>query len=64
MDDLSERCRTNKPIHPDRPVRLLGNQAAVGIDKAQRQGLAYGHQTWQGLAEWTAKLKVALPVSA
>lgn len=43
MDDLSERYRRNKPIHADRPVRLLGDQAAVGIDKAQRPGLAYDH---------------------
>ena len=63
MDHLSERCRTNKPIEADKPVRLPGDQAAVGIEKAQRQGLAYDPQTWQGLAEWAAKLKVALPVS-
>lgn len=61
MDHLSERCRTNKPIHADKPVRLPGDQAAAGIDKAQRQGLAYDRQTWQGLAEWADKLKVALP---
>lgn len=61
MDHFSERCRSNRPVDPARPVRVPGDQAARSIDAAQRDGIHYDAATWQSLATWARDLKVALP---
>jgi LDH2 family malate/lactate/ureidoglycolate dehydrogenase len=61
MDYLSDRCRSNKPIHADQPVRMPGDQAARGIADAQAQGISYDEATWQGLCGWADVLEVNVP---
>ncbi len=61
MDYLSDRCRSNRPIHADRPVRMPGDQAALGIAQAAKDGLMYDAPAWQALSGWAGKLGVALP---
>jgi LDH2 family malate/lactate/ureidoglycolate dehydrogenase len=61
MDYLSDRCRSNKPVHADQPVRMPGDQAARGIAQASVQGIAYDAKTWAGLAEWAERLGIAMP---
>jgi LDH2 family malate/lactate/ureidoglycolate dehydrogenase len=61
MDHFSERCRSNRPADPARPVRVPGDQAARGIAQAQRDGVDYDAATWQSLESWARDLKVALP---
>ena len=61
MDHLAERCRSNRPIRADQPVRLPGDQAARGVAQAQRDGMAYPPDTWQALSQWAERLHVALP---
>ncbi|MEY2686268.1 MAG: hypothetical protein RL375_466 [Pseudomonadota bacterium] len=63
MDHLSDRCRDNRPIHPDRPVRLPGDQAASGIELARAEGICYDDTVWQSLGAWAQQLGVALPGS-
>ena len=60
---LSDRCRSNRPIHPDRPVRVPGDQAARGIADATANGITYDALTWQALSDCAATLRVALPVT-
>ena len=60
---LGERCRANRPVDPARPVRLPGDQAASGIAKAEREGLAYDEPTRRALAQWAARLGVASPLA-
>lgn len=61
MDHLAERCRSNRPIRADQPVRLPGDQAARGVAQARQHGIAYPSDTWQGLTAWAERLHVALP---
>jgi LDH2 family malate/lactate/ureidoglycolate dehydrogenase len=63
MDYLSDRCRTNKPINPQQPVRVPGDAAAKGILAAKKSGISYDVLTWAGLCEWAEKLGVDVPVS-
>ena len=53
---LAERCRSNRPIRPDRPVRLPGDQAAHSIAEARANGVSYDDATWSALersaGEW------------
>ena len=63
MDHLSERCRDNRPIRADRPVRLPGDQAARGIEQAQAEGIGYDAATWAGLADCARQLGVELPTA-
>lgn len=60
-DHLSQQCRANRPIHPDRPVRLPGDQAAREEAKARQSGITYPAAVWQALAEQARRLGVALP---
>ena len=62
MGHLSERCRSNPPIDPARPVRMPGDQAAAGIDAAHAQGISYGAGTWDALTQWASKFKLTLPL--
>jgi L-lactate dehydrogenase len=61
MDFLSDRCRTNRPIDPARPVRLPGDQAARSIADAMASGIDYDDSTWQNLSQCAEQLGVALP---
>lgn len=61
MDTLSEKCRANRPIRADQPVRMPGDQAARGIAQAEADGIAHDDATWQALAQWAQELCVALP---
>jgi L-lactate dehydrogenase len=58
---LSARCRENRPIAADRPVRVPGDQAARGVAEAERNGITCDESTWEALARWAAELGVALP---
>lgn len=60
-DFFSDRCRANRPIDPDKPVRLPGDQAASGIARAQVEGISYDEPTWQALGGWAQQLGVSLP---
>jgi LDH2 family malate/lactate/ureidoglycolate dehydrogenase len=62
MDHLSERCRSNRPIHAEQPVRMPGDQAARGVVDAKKQGIAYDATSWAALTDWAKRLGVALPV--
>jgi len=64
MDHLSEKCRQNKPVSADRPVRMPGDQAARGITMAQREGIAYDDATWTSLNQWARDLGVQSPNDA
>lgn len=61
MDHLSDRCRSNPPIDPLRPVRMPGDQAAHGLSRAQMQGIRYSAQSWSGIAQWAQRLGVPMP---
>lgn len=61
MNYLSDRCRDNRPVTPERPVRVPGDQAARGIEAARSQGIAYDAATWRSLAPWARRFGVALP---
>lgn len=61
MDHLSDRCRSNKPIHPAQPVRVPGDAAAKSIADAKKNGISYDVVTWTGLCEWAGKLDVEGP---
>lgn len=61
MDHLGERCRTNRPVDPARPVRLPGDQAEQGIRRAQSDGIGFDDRTWQALARHADALGVPLP---
>lgn len=60
---LAERCRANRPVDPHRPVRLPGDQAAAGIERAMREGLAVDAPTRSALNDWAARLGVASPLA-
>lgn len=61
MDHLSDRCRANRPVRADQPVRMPGDQAARGVARAESEGIAFDAPTWQSLTEWATRLQVALP---
>lgn len=60
MDHLSDRCRSNRPIHPAQPVRVPGDAAAKSIAEAQKNGINYDAATWAGLCDWANRLGVEL----
>jgi L-lactate dehydrogenase len=60
-DHLSQQCRASRPIDPDQPVRLPGDQAARQEAQARDSGIAYPAQVWQALAADARRLGVALP---
>lgn len=63
MDHLSERCRSNRPVDADQPVRMPGDHAARSLAAAQAQGISYDAQTWSAVSQWADRLGVALPVA-
>jgi LDH2 family malate/lactate/ureidoglycolate dehydrogenase len=63
MNHLSDRCRANRPIRTDRPVRMPGDQAARSIADAATNGLTYDDATWQALGSWADRLRVSVPTA-
>jgi LDH2 family malate/lactate/ureidoglycolate dehydrogenase len=58
---LANKSRSNRPIHPDKPVRLPGDQAAENIKHAEKYGIAYDERTCHTLTQWAHKLGVPTP---
>lgn len=58
---FAEKARSNRPIDPDAPVRLPGDQAMANLNRAQVQGLAYDAIAWEALSNVAATSGVALP---
>jgi LDH2 family malate/lactate/ureidoglycolate dehydrogenase len=63
MNHLSDRCRANRPIRPDRPVRMPGDNAARSIADARANGVCYDEKTWRSVAGWAERLKVGVPAT-
>jgi LDH2 family malate/lactate/ureidoglycolate dehydrogenase len=63
MDYLAEKCRSNRPIRKDRPVRLPGDQAAQSIADAQQDGIRYDEPTWKSVETWARRLGVRMPLN-
>ena len=63
MDYVSERCRSNRPIRTDQPVRVPGDQAARSAALAQTDGISYDAATWQAIGQSAQRLGVALPLA-
>ena len=61
MDYRSDRCRSNKPIDPKRPVRVPGDQAARSIAAAQSEGIRYDALAWGSIGKAAAEFGVPLP---
>ena len=61
MNYLSDRCRQNRPINPERPVRVPGDQAARGIATSSRAGIAYDPKDWAAIERCASELGVPLP---
>jgi L-lactate dehydrogenase len=59
MDFLAERCHTNAPIDPDRPVRLPGEQADRKLAEAMEHGVVVSAETATALRGWAGRLGVA-----
>ena len=62
MDHFGERCRSNKPIDPTRPVRMPGDAAARALAAARRDGIAYDHATREALQRCARDLGVTFPL--
>jgi LDH2 family malate/lactate/ureidoglycolate dehydrogenase len=61
MDHLADRCRANKPVRADQPVRMPGDQAARGVARVETDGITFDSPTWQALTAWAERLHVPLP---
>jgi LDH2 family malate/lactate/ureidoglycolate dehydrogenase len=61
MNSFSDQCRSNRPIRPDQPVRVPGDQAARNVSAAEAAGISYPARTWAALTEAAAKLGVKAP---
>ena len=64
MDHFAERCRSNKPIDPQRPVRMPGDSAARHLAAARQDGIAYDEPTRAALTRCARELGVASPLEA
>jgi L-lactate dehydrogenase len=63
MNHLSERCRANRPIRADRPVRVPGDNAARSIADARASGVRYDAATWRAIVGWAERLQVDVPAA-
>src|SRR5215813_2633276 len=61
MNFLSEKCRANRPIHAEQPVRVPGDQAASAIAAAMREGVGFEPKSWEAIARCAQELGVVLP---
>lgn len=61
MDDFGDRCRANRPVRADRPVRVPGDRAAQCIAAARTDGVAYDAATWSALEASARRQGVLMP---
>jgi LDH2 family malate/lactate/ureidoglycolate dehydrogenase len=61
MNFLSEKCRANRPIRTEQPVRVPGDHAARGIAQAMREGVAFDAKSEEAIARCARDLGVAPP---
>jgi LDH2 family malate/lactate/ureidoglycolate dehydrogenase len=61
MNYLSERCRETRPIDPERPVRIPGDQAARGVITSSHEGLTYDPMDWEAIERCANEMGVPLP---
>jgi LDH2 family malate/lactate/ureidoglycolate dehydrogenase len=62
MDYLSDRCRENRPINPERPVRVPGDQAARGVAMSLHAGIAYDSMDWAAIERCANEMGVPAPL--
>jgi len=62
MNHFGDRCRSNKPIDPARPVRLPGDASARALASARRDGIAYNEATCAALKRCALELGVVSPL--
>jgi L-lactate dehydrogenase len=62
MDHFAERCRANRPIDPDKPVRLPGDAAARQLAQARAEGIRYDTAIRQALNDCARRLGIDSPL--
>ena len=62
MNYLSGRCRENRPIKPECPVRVPGDQAARGITTSLHAGIAYAATDWAAIERCAQEMDVPPPL--
>jgi LDH2 family malate/lactate/ureidoglycolate dehydrogenase len=62
MDHFGDRCRSNKPIDPARPVRMPGDSAVRSLASARRDGIAYDDATRVALQRCARELGAPSPL--
>lgn len=61
MDWIAERCETNPPIDPERPVRLPGARGLALRREQLADGVVLSGAVVRALRDWAAKLSVPMP---
>ena len=61
VDHLTDCCRANRPVRPDQPVRIPGDQAARGVERARSVGIELDATTAAALQACARDLGVAWP---
>ncbi|MEY4750208.1 MAG: hypothetical protein RIQ60_2422 [Pseudomonadota bacterium] len=64
MDHFGALCRANRPIDPDKPVRLPGDAAARQLAQARAAGIRFDATTRQALNNCARRLGVASPLTS
>jgi len=62
-DDLLARCKACKPIHPDIPVRIPGENALQLKQQQLEQGVFIDHLTWAKLLSCSERLELTAPLA-
>jgi len=62
MDHFGNRCRSNRPIDPARPVRMPGDSSARALASARRDGIAYDDAIRAALQRCARELGVTSPL--
>jgi LDH2 family malate/lactate/ureidoglycolate dehydrogenase len=63
MDWIDERCESNPPVHPDRPVRLPGRRGLALRERAAAHGVPLSAGIVAALAPWSEQLQVPMPAA-
>ena len=61
MDHVAQMCRSNKPIHPEQPVRMPGDKGYHHLRQQSEQGVVLHPSIWPQLQPMAAQLGVPLP---
>ena len=61
MDHVARMCRTNKPIHPDQPVRMPGDRGYQNWRTQSATGVSLHPSIWPQLQPMAESLGVPLP---